>query len=70
MIGMWKAFDEMEQLGWIGSERPQMISVQSSGCAPIVKAWDEGKDVSEMWPKAVTRARACGFPKHMGITLF
>src|ERR1700758_3322960 len=42
MIGMWKAFDEMEQLGWIGPERAQMISVQAAGCAPIVKAWDEG----------------------------
>jgi threonine synthase len=42
LLGMWKAFDEMEALGWIGSERPKMITVQSSGCAPIVKAWDEG----------------------------
>ena len=45
LIGMWKAFDEMEQLGWIGSERPKMVSVQSAGCAPIVKAWDEGKSL-------------------------
>src|SRR5438093_3225088 len=43
LIGMWKAFDEMEELGWIKSDRPRMVSVQSSGCAPIVKAWDEGK---------------------------
>ena len=42
LIGMWKAFEEMEALGWIGSERPKMVAVQSSGCAPIVKAWDEG----------------------------
>src|SRR5437763_11340518 len=47
LLGMWKAFDEMEQLGFIGSERPKMISIQSSGCAPIVKAWDEGKAAAE-----------------------
>jgi threonine synthase len=66
MVGMWKAFDEMEQLGWIGSERPEMVSVQSSGCAPIVKAWDEGKDVSEMWPNADTRASGLRVPKAYG----
>ncbi|MBV8774529.1 MAG: threonine synthase, partial [Deltaproteobacteria bacterium] len=43
MIGMWKAFDELEQLGWIGKERPKMISVQAAGCAPIVRAWQDGK---------------------------
>jgi threonine synthase len=46
MIGMWKAFEEMEELGWIGSERPKMISVQAAGCAPIVKAWEAGKSAS------------------------
>ena len=46
MIGMWKAFDEMEELGWIGSERPKMITVQAAGCAPIVKAWEAGKNAS------------------------
>jgi threonine synthase len=46
MIGMWKAFEEMEELGWIGSERPKMISVQAAGCAPIVKAWEAGKRAS------------------------
>src|SRR5271157_644762 len=56
LLGMWKAFDEMQQLGFIGSERPNMISVQSSGCAPIVKAWDEGRPASEMWPHASTLA--------------
>jgi threonine synthase len=66
MIGMWKAFDEMEQLGWIGSERPQMVGVQSSGCAPIVKAWDEGKKVSEMWSDAATRASGLRVPKAYG----
>jgi threonine synthase len=66
MIGMWKAFDEMEQLGWIGSERPQMVGVQSGGCAPIVKAWDEGKNVSEMWSHAATRASGLRVPKAYG----
>jgi threonine synthase len=66
LIGMWKAFDEMEQLGWIGPERPEMVSVQSSGCAPIVKAWDEGKNTSEMWPNAATRASGLRVPKAYG----
>ncbi len=66
MIGMWKAFDETEQLGWIGSERPQMVTVQSSGCAPIVKAWDEGKAGSEMWPNAATKAAGLRVPKAYG----
>jgi len=66
MIGMWKAFDEMEQLGWIETERPQMISVQSTGCAPIVKAWDEGKTASEMWANAATTASGLRVPKAYG----
>jgi threonine synthase len=66
LIGMWKAFDEMEQLGWIGSERPQMISVQSTGCAPVVKAWDGGKNTSEMWPNAATKASGIRVPKAYG----
>jgi threonine synthase len=63
LLGMWKAFDEMEKLGWIGPERPKMIVVQSSGCSPIVKAWDEGKIVSEMWPNAFTIAAGLRVPK-------
>ena len=66
LIGMWKAFDEMQQLGWIGSERPQMVSVQASGCAPIVKAWDEGKATSEFWPDAATLAAGLRVPKAYG----
>ena len=66
MIGMWKAFDEMEQLGWIGSERPKMITVQAAGCAPIVKAWEAGKSVSEMWPAAHTFAAGLRVPKAYG----
>ena len=76
MIGMWKAFDEMEELGWIGSERPKMITVQASGCAPIVKAWEadsvsrtkssSGKWVSEMWTGAQTFAAGLRVPKPYG----
>jgi threonine synthase len=66
MIGMWKAFDEMEQLGWIGAERPKMVSVQAAGCAPIVKAWEEGKNTSEMWTAAETFAAGLRVPKAYG----
>jgi threonine synthase len=66
LLGMWKAFEEMEALGWIGSERPRMITVQSSGCAPIVKAWDEGESFSEMWPNAATLASGLRVPKPYG----
>jgi len=66
LLGMWKAFDEMEQLGFIGSERPNMISVQASGCAPIVQAWDEGRATSEMWPHASTLASGLRVPKPYG----
>ncbi len=76
LLGMWKAFEEMEALGWIGSEksgtgmsgyaRPKMITVQASGCAPIVKAWEEGKPSSEMWPNAATMASGLRVPKPYG----
>jgi threonine synthase len=66
MIGMWKAFDEMEELGWIGSERPKMIAVQAAGCAPIVKAWEAGKSASEMWVGATTFASGLRVPKAYG----
>jgi threonine synthase len=66
LLGMWKAFDELEQLGFIGPERPNMISVQSLGCAPIVKAWDEGKAAAEMWPHAATLASGLRVPKPYG----
>ncbi|MFZ0815999.1 MAG: threonine synthase [Candidatus Sulfotelmatobacter sp.] len=66
LLGMWKAFDELEQLGFIGPERPNMISVQSSGCAPIVKAWDEGRASAEMWPHASTIAAGLRVPKPYG----
>src|SRR6202165_1557374 len=66
MIGMWKAFDEMEEVGWIGAERPKMITVQAAGCAPIVKAWEAGKSVSEMWVGATTFAAGLRVPKAYG----
>jgi threonine synthase len=66
MMGMWKAFDEMEKLGWIGQERPQMIAVQSSGCAPIAKARDEGKPTADFWPNAATLAAGLRVPKPYG----
>jgi threonine synthase len=71
MIGMWKAFDEMEELGWIGRERPKMITVQAAGCAPIVKAWEAGKSASgawtsEMWVGAATFAAGLRVPKAYG----
>jgi threonine synthase len=66
LLGMWKAFNEMEELGLIGSDRPSMISVQSAGCAPIVKAWDEGNAAAEMWPNASTLASGLRVPKPYG----
>src|SRR5204863_3648478 len=66
VIGMWKAFEEMEELGWIGSERPKMIAVQAEGCAPIVKAWDEGKSSVEAWPDASTVAAGLRVPRPYG----
>jgi threonine synthase len=66
LLGMWKAFEEMEELGFIGSERPNMISVQASGCAPIVKAWDEDRASVEMWPNASTVAAGLRVPKPYG----
>ncbi len=66
LIGMWKAFDEMEELGWIGRERPKMITVQAAGCAPIVRAWEAGKSASEMCMGATTFAAGLRVPKAYG----
>lgn len=66
MIGMWKAFDEMEQLGWIGSKRPKMIAVQAEGCAPIVRAFEQGKTHSEFFQNAETVASGLRVPKALG----
>ena len=66
VIGMWKAFAEMEELSWMGSKRPKMIAVQAEGCAPIVKAWDEGSSIVEAWPEASTVAAGLRVPKPYG----
>ncbi len=66
LIGMWKAFEELEQMGWIGSKRPRMVAVQTEGCAPIVKAFSEGKDVAESWPDARTVVSGLRVPDALG----
>jgi threonine synthase len=66
LIGMWKAFDELEQLGWIDSKRPKMICVQADGCSPIVKAFDEGREDSQFWENAATVASGLRVPKAIG----
>jgi threonine synthase len=66
LIGMWKAFDELEALGWIGPERPKMFAVQASGCAPIVKAFDDGIEHAERWEDAHTVAAGIRVPKAVG----
>ena len=66
LIGMWKAFDEMEMLGWIGPERPKMIAVQAEGCAPIVRAWEKGERHAEEWLDARTAAMGIRVPKAIG----
>ena len=66
LIGMWKAFAEMEQLGWIGSQRPRMVSVQAAGCAPIVKAFAEGKRFADEYPDAATVASGLRVPRAIG----
>lgn len=65
-IGMWKAFDEMERIGWIGAKRPRMVCVQSAGCGPVVKAWLEGKEKSERWDNASTFAGGLRAPVAIG----
>ena len=66
LIGMWKAFDEMERMGWIGSERPKMISVQAAGCAPIVRAWEAGEKEAGTWENAATYASGLRVPGAIG----
>jgi threonine synthase len=66
LVGMWKAFDEMEALGWIGRERPRMVSVQSEGCAPIVRAFEEGKRFADEFENAATVASGLRVPKAIG----
>ena len=66
LIGMWKAFDEMEQMGWIGSRRPRMVTVQASGCAPIVTSFEAGKRFADEFPNAKTVASGLRVPKAIG----
>jgi threonine synthase len=67
LIGMWKAFEEMEALGWVRpGKRPRMVAVQSSGCAPVARAFDRGAEASEMWENASTFASGLRVPKPYG----
>jgi threonine synthase len=66
LIGMWKAFAELEALGWIGSKRPKMIAVQAAGCAPIVRAFHQQQEVSQAWEGAQTLASGLRVPKPLG----
>lgn len=66
LIGMWKAFDEMERLGWIGAKRPRMYAVQASGCAPIVRAYEAGEEHAARWEDAATVAAGIRVPKAVG----
>jgi threonine synthase len=66
LIGMWKAFDEMERLGWIGSQRPRMVVVQAETCAPIVRAFEQGADHAELFPNAATVASGLRVPAAIG----
>jgi threonine synthase len=66
LIGMWKAFGEMQQLGWIDDRRPRMIAVQSSGCAPIVRAWQDGLDHAPEWQDPRTTAWGLRVPRAVG----
>jgi len=66
LIGMWKAFEELETLGFIGSARPRMYAVQAEGCAPIVRAFDEGAEFAEPWSHARTRAAGIRVPSALG----
>jgi len=66
LIGMWKAFDELEELGWIGAKRPKMFAVQAEGCAPIVKAFEAGEEHADRWEDAHTVAAGIRVPKAVG----
>ncbi|OLD49648.1 MAG: threonine synthase, partial [Gemmatimonadetes bacterium 13_1_40CM_2_60_3] len=66
LVGMWKAFDEMQELGWISEKRPRMVSVQAEGCAPIVRAFEKGERFAEEFPNAATVASGLRVPKAIG----
>ncbi len=69
LIGMWKAFDELEALGWISSARPKMIAVQAAGCQPVVRAFEKGDATSTFWEQAHTVAAGLRVPKPLGDAL-
>ena len=69
LIGMWKAFDELEALGWISSHRPKMIAVQTTGCQPVVRAFERGESKTEYWDDAHTVAAGLRVPKPLGDAL-
>lgn len=69
LIGMWKAFEEMEELGWVTGRRPKMIALQAAGCAPVVRAFEQGETVSTMWKDAHTFASGLRVPKAYGDAL-
>src|SRR6266702_3288899 len=66
LIGMWKAFEEMDALGWIGKKRPRMVAVQATGCAPIVRAFENGDSTAAEFPNAHTCASGLRVPKAIG----
>ena len=66
MVGMWKAFAEMEAIGWIGSKRPKMVTVQPTGCAPIVRAFEQGTEKAALWENPNTEAHGLRVPKAIG----
>jgi threonine synthase len=66
MVGMWKAFDELERLGWISGTRPRMVSVQAEGCAPIVRAFERGLEKAPIWEHAATVADGLRVPRAIG----
>ena len=66
LIGMWKGFDELEKIGLIGSKRPRMMAVQASGCAPMVRAWEQGEEFASRWEGAATMATGIRVPKAVG----
>ncbi|HEY0628189.1 MAG TPA: threonine synthase [Sphingomicrobium sp.] len=66
LIGMWKGFDELEKIGLIGPKRPRMIAVQATGCAPMVRAWENGDEFAERWEGAATMATGIRVPKAVG----
>ncbi len=66
LIGMWKAFLELKELGWVKGKLPRMVAVQAEGCAPIVKAWENGEEHAPLWEKAFTKAAGIRVPIAVG----